>query len=144
MSPIRYPLNALRYLLMRKWIILSLCLATPLGSWSKFYAGPGHKWFNDYGAGLLYEIFWCLVVFFFVPHRKYITRITLWVFVITCILETLQLWHPPFLQLIRSTFIGGALTGTTFVWWDFPHYVLGCAIGWLWMKTISGFTRQNH
>jgi len=126
-----------RYLLVRRWIVLSLCLVTPLGFWFKFYAGPGHKWFNDYGAGLLYEIFWCLVVFFFIPQRKYITRIVLWVFVITCILETLQLWHPAFLQLIRSTFLGAAFIGTSFIWWDFPHYVLGCLLAWLWMHALS-------
>jgi len=137
MSPIRYPLYALRYLVVRKWIILSLCLVTPLGFLFKFYAGPGHKWFNDYGAGLLYEVFWCLVVFFFIPHRKYITRIALWVFVITCILETLQLWHPPFLQMIRSTFLGAALIGTTFIWLDFPHYILGCLLAWLWLSALS-------
>jgi len=137
MSPIRYLLNALRYLLVRKWILLSLCLVTPLGFLFKFYAGPGHIWFNDYGAGLLYEVFWCLVVFFFVPHRKYITGICVWVLIITCILETLQLWHPPFLQQIRGTFIGGAVLGTTFVWLDFPHYILGCLLAWLWMDVLD-------
>jgi len=144
MSPIRYPLNALRCLLARKWILLSLCLVTPLGFLFKFYAGPGHIWFNDYGAGLLYEVFWCLVVFFFMPHRKYITRIALWVFVITCILETLQLWHPHFLQLIRSTFLGAALIGTTFVWLDFPHYILGCLLAWLWMFALSNSPLPNQ
>ncbi|ODS34777.1 MAG: hypothetical protein SCARUB_00037 [Candidatus Scalindua rubra] len=43
---------------------------------------------------------------------------------ITCFLEFLQLWHPPFLESIRSTFIGSVLIGTTFTWWDFPHYAL--------------------
>ena len=132
--------SIIAFLLKRKWIIFSLCIVTPAGFLFKFYAGAGHKWFNDYGAGLLYEIFWCLVVFFFIPYRKYITRIALWVLVITCILETLQLWHPPFLQLIRSTFLGSALIGTTFVWWDFPHYVLGCAIAWVLMKALADST----
>ena len=131
--------NIIPFLLKRKWIILSLCLVTPAGFLFKFYAGAGHKWFNDYGGGLLYEIFWCLIVFFFVPHRKYITPITLWVLIITCILETLQLWHPPLLEQIRSTFLGAALIGTTFVWLDFPHYLLGCAIAWAWMRTISNY-----
>lgn len=129
--------SAIAFLLKRKWIILSLCLVTPAGFLSKFYAGIGHKWFNNYGAGLLYELFWCLVVFFFIPRRKYITRIALWIFIITCILEILQLWHPPLLEQIRSTFLGAAFIGTTFVWWDFPHYAIGCAAGWVWMRAIS-------
>ncbi len=121
----------------RKWTLLCLCVVTPAGFLSKSYAGAGHKWFNDYGGGLLYEVFWCLVVFFFVPKKKYATTIAVVVLLITCILETLQLWHPPFLQLVRSYYLGRALIGTTFVWWDFPHYFLGCFIGWLCMRIIS-------
>ena len=129
--------NIVLFLLKRKWIFISLCAVTPLGFLFKFYSGPGHKWFNDYGAGLLYEVFWCLVAFFFVPHRKYIMRIVVSVFIVTCVLEILQLWHPAFLERIRETFLGGALLGSTFVWWDFPHYVLGCVVGWLCMRVIS-------
>lgn len=113
---------------------MSLCVITPLGFWFKVYDGPGRWWFNDYGGGVAYEIFWCLVVFFFWPKKKGAAKIALCVFVITCVLETLQLWHPSFLQQIRVTFLGKALLGTTFVWWDFPHYALGSFIGWLWMS----------
>lgn len=128
--------SVIAFFLRRKWILLSLCLVTPAGFLFKFYAGPCHKWFNDYGAGLLYEVFWCLVVFFFIPYRKYITPIALWVFIVTCILEILQLWHPSFLQQIRGTFLGAALLGTTFVWWDFPHYILGSLIGYFLLHAI--------
>jgi hypothetical protein len=120
--------------LRRWWILLSLCLITPLGFWFKFYDGPGRWWFNDYGGGVAYEIFWCLVAFFFWPRKKDAAKIAVWVFAITCVLETLQLWHPPFLEHIRVTFAGKAIIGTTFVWWDFPHYALGSFIGWLWIS----------
>jgi hypothetical protein len=120
----------------RKWVLLCICLVTPAGFLFKFYNGTGHNWFNNYGGGVLYEVFWCLVVFFIVPKARYITRIATGVFVVTCILETLQLWQPAFLQQIRSTFLGAALLGSTFVWWDFPHYVLGCLLGWLLMSAL--------
>ena len=123
---------------LRRWVILaSLCVVTPIGFGFKFYDGPGCWWFNDYGAGVVYEIFWCLVFFLIWPRRENITKIAVWVLVVTCLLEALQVWHPPFLQSVRSTFAGSALLGTTFVWWDFPHYVLGCGIGWLWMRAVS-------
>jgi hypothetical protein len=125
------------FFLRRRWILLSLCVITPLGFWFKVYDGPGRWWFYYYGGGVAYEIFWCLVVFFFWPKRKNAARIALCVFVITCALETLQLWHPALLQQIRSTFLGKALLGTTFVWWDFPHYALGSFVGWLWMSCIA-------
>lgn len=124
-------------LLKRRWIFIALLIVTPAGFLFKRYCGPGHKWFNDYGAGLLYEVFWCLVVFFFIPKKRYTTSIAISVFIVTSILEILQLWQPRFLQQARSTFLGGALLGTTFVWWDFFYYILGCLIGWVCMRTLS-------
>jgi hypothetical protein len=59
------------------------------------------------------------------------------VFTITCVLEIVQLWHPPRLEAIRSTWAGRALVGTTFAWPDFAYYVIGCAIGWLWLHAIA-------
>lgn len=114
-----------------------LLIITPLGFLFKFYSGPVAWWFNNYGAGLLYEIFWILVVFFFLPRKIFVLKIVIWVFVVTSFLEILQLWHPWILEQIRSTFIGRTLIGTSFVWWDFPHYVVGCFIGLYLANRIS-------
>jgi len=112
-------------------------VVVPLGFWFKLYDGPGAWWFNNYGAGVVYEIFWCLLLFLIWLKKENTTKIAICVFVVTCMLEVLQLWHPVFLQTIRSTFLGAALIGTSFVWWDFPHYALGSLLGWLWMQGIG-------
>jgi hypothetical protein len=119
------------------FIILSLLIVVPMGFLFKYYTGLAHKWFNDYGAAVLYEIFWCLFAFLFARSRPFIQQIPLWVFIITCILEFLQLWHPYLLTEIRATLIGKWLLGTTFAWWDFPHYLLGCVLGWLWLRQLQ-------
>jgi hypothetical protein len=59
------------------------------------------------------------------------------VFLVTSALEFLQLWHPPFLQLIRSTFLGQTLIGTSFTWWDFPYYFFGCVLGWFGVRYVK-------
>jgi hypothetical protein len=123
--------------LVRGRTLLSLLVVTPLGFLSKLYAGPARGWFNNYAAGVLYEVFWCLVLFFFWPRRESAMKIAVGVLATTSALEVLQLWHPGLLEQIRATFLGRALLGTTFAWWDFPHYVLGCALGWLWMLKIG-------
>lgn len=120
--------------MVRKRVLIALLVITPLGFWFKLYTGPGRAWLNNSAAGTLYEVFWCLVVFFFWPCREFVTRIAVGVFVVTSLLEVLQLWHPWALEQIRATFLGRALIGTTFAWWDFPHYALGCALGWLGMR----------
>ena len=129
--------NIVSFFLKRKWIFAALLIVTPAGFLFKRYSGPGHLWFNNYGAGVMYEIFWCLLIFLFRPQKEAAAKIAIAVFLVTCILEILQLWQPPFLQQLRSTFLGGALLGTTFIWWDFPHYLLGCLIALLLMRAIS-------
>ncbi|MCC5644560.1 DUF2809 domain-containing protein [Nostoc sp. CHAB 5824] len=128
------------------FIILSLLIVIPMGFLFKYYTGPAYQWFNDYGAAIFYEIFWCLFAFWFFRSRAAIIQIPIWVFVITCILEFLQLWHPPLLEEIRATLIGKLLLGTTFIWWDFPHYVLGCVLGWLWLRQLQkiGYAKKSQ
>ncbi|MEC4893485.1 MAG: DUF2809 domain-containing protein [Oscillatoria sp. PMC 1051.18] len=122
----------------------SLIIVTPIGLYSKFYNGIGAWWVNDYGGAILYEIFWCLFGFFFIPKRKAIIPLTFWVFGVTCALEFLQLWQTPILTAVRATFLGKMLLGTTFVWWDFPHYVIGCFLGWLWLKLICNYRKTKQ
>jgi hypothetical protein len=119
----------------RAWTLLSLAVIVPLGFSTKFYSGPAASWVNNSLGGVLYELFWCLVLFLFFRRVKP-WRIAALVLVITCALEVLQLWRPPLLQLARSSFLGSALLGTTFTWSDFPYYVLGCGLGWVWMELL--------
>ncbi len=116
-------------------IFIIILLITILGFGSKMYSGVYSDWFNNSLAGLFYETFWCLVVFFINPRLK-ANKIALWIFFFTSVLEFLQLWHPPFLQTIRSTFIGAALIGTSFNWLDFIYYLAGCTLGFILMKYL--------
>ena len=121
---------------------LSLLFVTPLGFFSKFYGGIAHDWVNNYSGDILYEIFWCLFIFILIPRKKALGQIPIWVFCITCFLEFLQSWQTPILQTARSSLIGKFLLGTTFSWWDFPYYLIGCFIGWLWLRQIWQFQKQ--
>jgi hypothetical protein len=124
---------------MRLKIFLGLCIIVPIGFASKFYNGPAAGWFNNSLGGVFYEIFWCLVGIFLFPKAKPFW-VAFWVFAVTCFLETLQLWHPPVLEAIRSTFIGQTLIGTTFSGWDFFYYLIGCGVGWIWMRRLVHFS----
>ncbi len=119
-----------------KWTLISMLIIVPLGLYSNFYNGQAARWVNDSLGGVLYVVFWCLFVFLFLGNTKP-WKIAAGVFAITCFLEFLQLWHPPFLQFLRSHFIGRILLGTTFTWSDFPYYLVGGGIGWLWMKFLQ-------
>ena len=121
--------------------LLSILIITPLGFISKLYTGPGAKWFNDSFGGFLYEVFWCLIISFILIKVKP-WKVALSVFIITCVLEFLQLWHPMFLEMIRSTFIGRTIIGTSFVPSDFIYYIIGSFAGWILLKKIKKSTNS--
>jgi hypothetical protein len=116
--------------------VVSLLFIVPVGFYSKFYTGPAADWANNSLGGFFYEIFWCLLIFLFSEKIKP-WKIAGSVLLITCGLEFLQLWHPLFLEIPRSYFIGRTILGTTFSWSDFPYYFLGSAAGWLWMRLLN-------
>ncbi|ALF54571.1 hypothetical protein ACX27_19725 [Nostoc piscinale CENA21] len=115
--------------------ILSLIIVLPIGLLYSHYR-YSIEGFNQEIGGILYEIFWCLLAFLFIPTRKAVWQIPLWVLAITCLLEFMQLWHPPFLNWVRSFWWGRMLIATTFTWVDFPYYFIGSGLGWLWLRLI--------
>lgn len=119
-----------------RWTLISILIITPVGFYSKYYQGPANTWVNNSLGGLFYEIFWCLVIFLFLsrvpPHK-----IALSVLVVTCALEFLQLWHPAFLEVIRSNLIGRTIIGTSFILTDFLYYIAGSIMGWWWIKLLK-------
>lgn len=113
----------------------SLLILFVLGFATKFHGGLGSLWVSNHLGDILYEIFWCLFIAFCAPQMP-IKKNVLLVFVITCFLEFLQLWHPPFLATLRNTFIGHAILGSHFDIWDIPHYALGCILAYVWLTKI--------
>lgn len=100
-----------------------LALVTPLGFATKLYAGPGSTWVATRAGGFFYVLFWVFLVLTLFPAWS-ARAVAVWVFAVTSALEVSQLWHPPLLESVRSTFLGHALLGSTFSWADFAYYAL--------------------
>ena len=120
----------------RIFTLLLIIIIVPIGFATKFYNGWGEAWINNSLGGVLYVMFWCLVVFFLKPKIKP-KNIAVGVLLVTSILETLQLWHPPFLQRLRSNFIGVTILGNSFVISDFGYYIAGALISYYILKQIG-------
>ena len=120
----------------RFWTFILIFIIVPIGFYSKFYSGPGKDWINNSLGGILYEIFWCLFIFLFLIKIK-IWKIAVSVFIATCILEVMQLWHPQSLEYIRSFFLGRTLIGTSFSWFDFIYYFIGSIIGYVLLNRLQ-------
>ncbi len=118
--------------------IIILLILVPAGFYTKMYSGPACNWVNDKLGGVLYEIFWCLVFYILLPKSKPL-KIAIWVFVITCILELVQLLNNSFLEIIRSDFIGQTIIGNSFTRSDFPYYFIGSVLGYLMLKNLEKY-----
>ena|ERR1051326_311914 len=123
-------------------LLLSLVTAAALGYYTKrAYHGPAADWVHDSLGGVFYGIFWCLLLALALPRAKP-APIAACVLTATCILEFLQLWHPPFLEWLRGFFLGRTILGSYFDWLDFPYYFAGSAIGWLWLRALTPRSRR--
>lgn len=121
------------------WTVVSLVIIIPIGFYSKLYRGPASFWINNSLGGVFYEIFWCLLIFLLFKRMRP-WGIALAVLSVTCALEFLQLWHPPALVYLRSSFLGKAVLGTTFTWSDIPYYFAGCGIAYIWIILIQKYS----
>jgi len=87
-----------------------------LGAWGRRHAG-----------GVLYVVFWALALQFSRPQGRPGVH-ALIAFIGTCMIEALQLVHVPWLDALRTTRVGEILLGSTFDWFDVPHYALGAGL----------------
>lgn len=126
----------------RLFTFLALIIITPLGFASKFYTGVYFNWINNSLGGILYVIFWCLVIFLFFPKlSSYFIAIL--VFLATSLLELTQLLSYPVLENFRSYFLGRTLIGTSFTFSDFPYYFIGAIIGILILEFIKKISKKT-
>ncbi|MCU0564982.1 MAG: DUF2809 domain-containing protein [Oculatellaceae cyanobacterium Prado106] len=117
-------------------LLLSIALILPLGYIVRFSQGLGSPWIHDLLGSLAYQIFWVLLVTWLWPRANVV-----WTAIAVCMassaIEVLQLWQPPWLQAIRATWPGRLILGNTFTGSDFPPYVLGSLLGWVWVRLLQ-------
>jgi glycopeptide antibiotics resistance protein len=119
----------------RAIFFVNLLAIVPLGYIIRFsHILP--EYIHDAGGSIAYEIFWILLVLFVRPSaNRSLTAI--WICLGTCAIEFLQLYQPPWLQAIRATLPGRLVLGTSFSLSDFPAYLIGSYLGWLWVRLLD-------
>lgn len=124
-------------------LLLSLMLVIPLGYGVRFLLSPNLEWLRNWLGNLAYESFWILLIMFLVPRVSF-TKVAIGVCLSSFAIEWLQLWHPVWLQAIRATLPGRLVLGNSFFWADFPQYVIGSLVGWLWVRTLLRITQHKQ
>lgn len=117
----------------RLWLVLSLVVLVPLGYGVRF---AGNAWWNDVLGSIAYEVFWVLLGAALWPQLP-LRWVAVGVCLVTVAIEVLQLWQNPTYLALRSTFLGRLVLGNTFLWSDFPPYVVGSWVGWVWARSLK-------
>ena len=123
---------------LRARIAIALAIIIVLGLATHVYHGPGQWLLNNWVASIFYEMFFMAAALLVLARPRALPTIAVTVCLATIALEFLQLWKPPFLAAVRSTFLGQAVLGSGFAWSDMPAYPAGCALGWWLLRRISG------
>jgi hypothetical protein len=109
------------------YIILSvLVIAAGLLWRSRFLPLP--SFLTKYGGDAL----WALLIFVglgFVFNKASTQRLAFGALCFSWAVEFSQLYHAPWIDMIRSTLPGRLILGSTFNWPDLPAYAFGIAIG---------------
>lgn len=84
-------------------------------------------WCQNHLSGTFYVSFFCFLGLGLWPKTRY-WLMCLYMFLTATGLEFLQLWHPAFLEWLRSFWLGQVLLGSTFNPLDIPFYLLGALL----------------
>ena len=115
--------------------IFLLGLIAALGFVTKLLPVFEGTWVANNLSGLFYVTELCLVVYIVFPgNPAFIYGLV--AFLLTSILEFLQLWEPQFLMSIRGSFVGHTILGSSFSWMDFLFYLGGALLGWLLLQWV--------
>lgn len=116
--------------------ILLLVILVTLGFYTKYYTGPGHEFVHNYLGGIIYVIFWIIFFSTLIPKATPF-KVTVWVFLVTSLIEFTQIIHTPFLDHLREYILFRALFGSTFNPFDFIGYFAGAVIGFSMQVIVS-------
>jgi hypothetical protein len=126
----------------QKYKIIGIFFLVPIGFYSKFYNGFAKNWVNNSLGGVFYVMFFA---FFFsvIFSKSNVINISIIIGLATSVLEIIQLWKPPFLELVRSNFLGRTLLGNCFTYSDFIYYLIGTILSVICLKFIEKLQTKN-
>src|SRR6056297_1578189 len=116
-------------------VILLIIVVGALGIGAKLLPFAEGTWISHNLSGLFYVTELCLILYLIFPDHSSVV-LALAAFLITSLLEILQLWNPDFLEWVRSSFVGRSILGSTFSWLDYPYYLGGAILGVILLNLV--------
>lgn len=127
---------------LRKMIYLLLFLFC---TWLAIATRTHSHWFPPLMAEYGGDIIWAGMFLFFMRiffGSMNLQKLALICFGLGLADELLQLYHAPWIELIRQTRIGGLMLGFGFLWSDIVCYAVGIAIAYLITAVIERLIKE--
>ena len=121
-------------------VLVAMTIVTGLAS--RHYSSSLPPWVESY----LGDTLWALMVFLLIGFI-FRTKSTRWVAVAAILfsysIEVSQLYHAPWIDTLRSNWLGGLILGFGFLWSDLVCYTVGIGVGVVMEKIFlqKGFTK---
>src|SRR6056297_2709085 len=116
-------------------VIILIFIVGALGITAKLVPFAEGTWISHNLSGLFYVTELCLILYLIFPDHSSVV-LALAGFLITSLLEIMQLWNPDFLEWVRSSFVGRSILGSTFSWLDYPYYLGGAILGVILLNLV--------
>lgn len=118
-----------------------IIIVISLGIASRYFSVYLARWIAKYAGDVLWGLMVFLWVGFSLKDRstRFVGRIAL---IFSFFIEITQLYHAPWIDSIRKTFIGGLVLGFGFLWSDLICYTVGIGIGVLVEKIFYMDTKK--
>ena len=116
-------------------ILISLALLVIVGLVMKL---SGVTWLANSFGGVLWVMFFAGLGLLVRPRCDAAIPAATGAFLLACLVEVSQLSDAVILGMVRRTFPGRLLVGTTFAWSDFVYYLIGAVAAWLLARRLTG------
>jgi hypothetical protein len=130
----------------RLWYAVAILVVIVVGLSSRHYPWLFPEFMGKYPGDALWALMVFLgwgVIFPGISTR----RLAVYALATSYVDEFSQLYHAPWIDSIRSTFLGHIILGSRFMWFDFAAYAIGIFIGVLGESAlrsrIAGRTTSN-
>ena len=89
----------------------------------------------------IFTLFFFFFRWFFI--NKSLKTVALYTYLFAALIEVSELYHAPWIDDIRRTFLGRMILGFGFLWSDLVCYAIGVLLGWLIATFVEAKSSNN-
>ena len=116
-------------------------IVVPIGYATRKLPQLFHPFIAEFGGDTLWA---AMFVFLFraIWSKTALWKLVLYTYLFTVAIEISQLYHAPWIDRLRSSFLGKMLLGSGFLWSDLACYLTGVVFAWLVATFVDKYSSE--